>query len=118
MKPFLLTLLFLAPNLFAFSQTENLPKTSAGFPINYDVSAIPPYSLPELLTLSNGEKVTNAKIWTEKRRPELLKAIEAIQYGKMPPPPADLSFNVFDKETLVLDGKAIRRQSDNFPSFC
>lgn len=110
MKPFLLTLLFIAPILLGYSQTENLPKTSAGFPINYDVSAIPSYSLPELLTLSNGKKVTNAKIWTEKRRPELLKAIEAIQYGKMPPPPADLSFNVFDKETLVFDGKAIRRQ--------
>lgn len=110
MKMRLLTIAFLIINLSAFAQTEDLPKTSAGIPINYDVLAIPPYTLPELLTLSNGEKVTNAKAWTEKRRPELLKAIEAIQYGKMPPPPAELSFRVFDKETLVFDGKAIRRQ--------
>src|SRR5690606_11352964 len=37
------------------------------------------------------------------------KSIEEIQFGKMPPP-LDLSFNVFEKETTVLEGKAIRRQ--------
>ena len=110
MKTRLLTIVLLVINLSAVAQTEDLPKTSAGFPINYDVSAIPPYTLPELLRLYSGEKVTNAKAWTEKRRPELLKAVEAIQYGKMPPPPAELSFRIFDKETLVFDGKAIRSQ--------
>jgi hypothetical protein len=59
--------------------------------------------------LSNGKKITSAKAWTEKRRPELLKSIEEIQFGKMPAS-IPLSINVFDKGTTVLNGTAIRKQ--------
>ncbi|WP_057938292.1 glucuronyl esterase domain-containing protein [Algoriphagus resistens] len=110
MKTKLLAIIFLTTGFMASAQTENLPKTSAGFPINYNEAAIPAYILPEVLTLYNGQKVTDAKTWLEKRRPELIKSIEEIQFGKMPPPPTDLSFDVFDKETKVLEGTAVRRQ--------
>ena len=110
MKKKLLLLLLLANALFVFGQKENLAKTSAGFPVNYEEDSVGAYTLPDLLTLSNGQPVTNAKTWTEKRRPELLKLFEEIEYGKMPAPPAALHFNVFDKGTPVLNGKALRRQ--------
>jgi hypothetical protein len=93
-----------------FSQKENLAKTSAGFPVNYEEELVGNYTLPDVLTLQNGTKVKDAKTWSEKRRPELVKLFAEQQFGKMPPRPADLSFNVFDKGTPVFDGKAIRRQ--------
>jgi hypothetical protein len=104
----LITLLFVC--FCTNAQTANLAKTSAGFPVNYAEDSVGTYVLPELLTLSNGKKVNDAKTWTEKRRPELLKLFEEIEYGKMPGKPADLHFDVFDKGTPALNGKAIRKQ--------
>jgi hypothetical protein len=94
----------------AFGQKENLPKTSAGFPINYDEALVGTYTLPDALTLNDGTKVNDSKTWEEKRRPELISLLEKNQYGTMPPKPAELSFHVFDKGTPVLDGKAVRKQ--------
>ncbi|MDO5571448.1 MAG: hypothetical protein Q4F97_08300 [Bacteroidales bacterium] len=34
--------------------------------INYDENLIEPYVLPDILTLENGEKVTNKKVWENK----------------------------------------------------
>ncbi|MBN7815513.1 alpha/beta hydrolase family protein [Algoriphagus pacificus] len=104
------TSLFLAFSFCSFSQTENLAKTVAGFPVNYDESAIPPYTLPDLLTLQNGKKVSDAETWMKSRRPELLEAVAALQYGKTPPPPNSISFEVFEKEGDAFQGKAIRKQ--------
>src|SRR5207253_2560726 len=39
-------------------------------PENHDESKVPPYSLPDPLVLSNGQKVNDAQAWREKRRPE------------------------------------------------
>ncbi|MES2332670.1 MAG: acetylxylan esterase [Bacteroidota bacterium] len=109
MKKELLSIAFLIVSLFGFGQKENLAKTSAGFPINYEEDSVGIYKLPDLFTLSNGKKITDAKNWTEKRRPELLKLLEEIEYGKMPASTA-FSARVFDKGTLVLNGTAIRKQ--------
>src|ERR1700712_4989524 len=92
--------LLLATCFFAVAQKENLPKTSAGFPINYNEDSVGTYVLPDLFTFANGQKVADAKTWTEQRRPELLKLFETIEYGKMPAAPFNLAFNVFDKGTL------------------
>lgn len=110
MKVFLSLLVLILVNFFAFSQSQEPPKLVAGFPVNYDEDAIPPYTLPELLTLENGQKITDSKTWMKERRPELLEAIAALQYGKTPPAPNSLSFEVFEKESEALNGKAIRRQ--------
>ena len=105
----LVSLLFFI-NVVVFAQPANLAKTSAGFPVNYNEDSVGTYVLPELLTLSNGHKVTDAKTWSEQRRPELLKLFEAIEYGKMPDAPAGIHFDVFDKGTPAFNGKAIRKQ--------
>jgi hypothetical protein len=96
--------------LQASAQKENLAKTSAGFPVNYEEDSVGTYVLPELFTLLNGQKVNNAKTWIEKRRPELVKLFEEIEYGKMPGKPTGMHFNIFDKGTPAFNGKAIRKQ--------
>lgn len=94
----------------AFSQKEKLTKLVAGFPVNYNEDSVGTYTLPDLFTMQNGQKVKDVKTWTEKRRPEIVKLFEEYQFGKMPPRPVDMHFDVFDKGTEVLNGKAIRKQ--------
>ena len=48
----------------------------------YDESKVPHYTLPDPLVLASGQKVTDAKTWMEKRRPELLKLFETHVYGR------------------------------------
>ena len=52
---------------------------------NYDESKANPYPiLPDPLILNNGKKVTNAKIWNEKRRAELFEDFDREVYGRLP----------------------------------
>ncbi len=110
MKLTLLVILSLTVPEFIYAQKETLNKVVAGFPVNYEEELVGTYVLPDVLTLQNGKKVKDAKTWTEKRRPELVKLFEEQQFGKMPPRPAGMAFNVFDNGTPVLDGKALRKQ--------
>jgi len=90
-----------------------LPKKEtarAGFPVNYEEDSVGTYVLPDVLKLNNGKKITDAQTWTDKRRPELIKLFEEIEYGKMPSRPAGLHFVVFDKGTPAFNGKATRKQ--------
>ncbi len=106
----LLTVLLSFLIKLSLAQTQAPPAVVAGFPVNYDESQIPPYTLPDLLTLENGQKITDAKSWTEKRRPELLEAIAALQYGKTPPAPETIEYDVLENQGEAFNGKAIRKQ--------
>jgi hypothetical protein len=112
MKIKLLSALFLIASSSAFAQQQaaNRPTVVAGFPVNYAEDSAGTYTLPELLKTADGQPVTTAKQWTEKRRPELLRLAEENQFGKMPGKPKDLTFHVFDKGTPAFNGKAIRKQ--------
>jgi hypothetical protein len=95
----------------ASGQIADYPsETVAGIPVNYTEALAGSYKLPDPLVLLNGQPVKNAKIWTEKRRPEIVRLFEENQYGRAPGRPADMTFDVFDKGTPVYDGKALRRQ--------
>jgi len=100
--------------LFACSASAQIadapPDTVAGIPVNYTESLAGTYTLPNPLLLANGKPVKDAKIWTEKRRPEIVKLFEENQFGRAPGRPADTSFEVFDKGTPAFDGKATRKQ--------
>ena len=41
--------------------------------VNYDEAKVPKYTLPDPLTLRNGEKVAGAETWYKRRRPEILQ---------------------------------------------
>src|SRR6201988_657556 len=95
----------------ASGQTQNAPpKVVAGIPVNYDEALVGSYTLPDPLLLANGKQVRDPKTWTQKRRPEIVRLFEENQFGRSPGHPAKMSFDVFDKGTPALDGKAVRRQ--------
>jgi len=87
-----------------------LPSSVAGIPVNYDQAKVGEYTLPDPLKLNNGKPVRDAKTWYKKRRPQIEEIFETQQYGRDPGRPAEESFDVTDKGTPALDGKAIRKQ--------
>jgi hypothetical protein len=115
---------FLIGAALTLAQTRSdPPKTVAGIPVNYDEAKVGSYVLPDALTLQSGQPVRDAKTWWNKRRPEILSLFETEQYGRAPGHPAGQSFEVFEKGTPALNGKAIRKQvrihltkDDNGPS--
>jgi len=86
------------------------PSVVAGIPVNYDEAKVGTYTLTDPLVMNNGKPVKDAKAWWNKRRPEIEAIFETQQYGRDPGRPADESFDVTDKGTPALDGKAIRKQ--------
>jgi len=94
-----------------FAQIQDWPDDEReGIKINYTEAHVGSYTLPDPLTLNDGERVTSDKTWFDKRQPEILTLFEENQFGKTPGAPKNLSFDVFDQGTLVFDGKAIRKQ--------
>ena len=89
---------------------QSPPSVVAGIPVNYDEAKVGEYTLIDPLVLNNGKRVKDAKTWWTKRRPEIEAIFETEQYGRDPGRPADESFEVTDKGTPALDGKAIRKQ--------
>ena len=85
-------------------------RSVAGIPVNYDEALVGKYTLPDILTTKAGKKVTDKETWLKVRRPEILNLFETYKFGKVPPAPARLVYNVFDKCTPVFDGKGIRKQ--------
>ena len=77
---------------------------------NYDESKVPKYSLPDPLVMADGTKVTDARMWRAKRRPEVLELFRTHVYGRAPGKPARMTFEVFDDEPKALGGKARRKQ--------
>jgi len=87
------------------------------FVINYNEANIPVYSLPDPLLNDNGKPVTDAKMWWEQRRPELLSLCENEMYGRAPgfafARPGFLRnprVELRAEKKEALNGKAIRRE--------
>ncbi len=78
--------------------------------INYDEAKVPKYTLPDPLVCSDGQRVTDANLWREKRRPEILRLFETEVYGKVPGRPKDMSFQVRSVAADALEGKATRKE--------
>jgi hypothetical protein len=79
-----------------FSGNESDPNHA-----NYDESlANPCPTLPDILTLKNGKKVSTADDWWNKRRPELIEDIEREVYGRLPKkiPQVTWTVKITDKE--------------------
>lgn len=89
---------------------DSEPAAVADIPVNYTESKAGAYTLPDPLTMNNGQPVRDAKTWLTKRRPEILKLIEDNWFGRSPGRPQDMTFDVFDPGTPAFEGKAIRRQ--------
>lgn len=79
----------------------------------YDEAEVPSYTLPDPLVTESGDAVTDAAMWNNERRPELLERFRQHVYGRSPEPREIRSEVVSTKED-ALDGKAIRREVDVF----
>src|SRR5271155_5462405 len=51
---------------------------------NHDESKVISFTLPDALTLENGQPVTDADTWYKQRRPELLEIFRREVYGRDP----------------------------------
>jgi len=70
---------------------------------NYDESLANPFpDLPEVLTLKNGKKVTNADIWWTQRRPEIVADFEREVFGRVPEDMPNVTWEVMNKENDVV----------------
>lgn len=88
-------------NLSLFAQSE----------VNFDENAIDPYVLPELFTLSNGQKILSVEGWEKKKRKEILELFEREMYGKLPRMELNpASVEIKEQNDSALNGKAIRKQ--------
>jgi hypothetical protein len=114
MRHFNRSFVFVATSLltcFARAQVADAPDSMvAGIPANNTEAKVGTYTLPDPLMLLDGSPVKDEKTWNEKRRPEIVKLFEDNQYGRCPPKPADMSFEVFEAGAPAFDGKAIRKQ--------
>ncbi|UCG49440.1 MAG: hypothetical protein JSU94_06585 [Phycisphaerales bacterium] len=88
---------------------ERLSKRSSE--TNYDEQKVPAYTLPDPLVGSDGSRVTDGRMWRQKRRGEILELFRGHMYGRSPVGrPKDMTFDVFDLDRKALDGAAVRKQ--------
>jgi hypothetical protein len=64
---------------------------------------------PDPLVMRDGSKITTAKDWREKRRPELAALIQHYMYGTLPPP-AKVEAKVVHVDEKAFAGKATLRE--------
>ena len=77
---------------------------------HYDESKVPDYTLPDPLVMSDGGKVSDARTWRQKRRPEILELFRSRMYGRSPAAPKDMIFKVTSVDDEALDGRAVRKE--------
>jgi hypothetical protein len=78
--------------------------------VNYDESKMPPYTLPDPLVGADGQRITTAEQWTQKRRPEVFRMFQEQMFGKAPGKPKDLKFVVRSVARDALGGIATRKE--------
>lgn len=65
----------------ALLMTATIAGQNRNAPVNYDESQVPVFEIPDALTCQDGQRITTAKQWEKKRRPELLKMFSELEYG-------------------------------------
>ena len=87
------------------------PKLPPNYPqAQYDEDKVPAYTLPELLVTQEGQKVTDANTWLQKRRPEIIKMFAENVYGKtVVGKPAEMTWKVTSENRNDINGTAITK---------
>ena len=88
---------------------RTLRRAPSGHISNYYEEKVPPFMLPDVLTLFNGQPVRDADTWAKQRRPELIKLYESEIFGRVPATAPKARFEVVGADETVLEGKAVRR---------
>ncbi len=77
---------------------------------NYDESKVTPYTLPDPLVMSNGQRVTSAAEWRTQRRPEILHAYQTEIYGRIPANTPKVTWEVTETHAGAKENTAIMRR--------
>lgn len=78
---------------------------------NYDEGLVPQYELPDPLICEDGTAVTDAAMWTARRRAEIMGLFEDQVYGRTPRRVLEgIAATRSGPDEAALDGAAIRRQ--------
>jgi hypothetical protein len=77
---------------------------------NYDETKVAPYTLPDPLVLSSGQRVRNADTWMKQRRPELIRLYENEIYGRVPDNAPKVTWEVGETDRSWRNGTAIRKR--------
>lgn len=93
---------------FVIAMSSTLPAQQDK--VIYDEADVPGYFLQDPLLKADGHDVKDAEDWEKVRRPELLELFEKAVYGKAPPAPEKIVFEVKESSDEAYDGKAKRRQ--------
>ncbi len=83
---------------------------ATGHVSNYSEDKVPAYTLPDPLIMANGERVTSAKMWRERRRPEILRFYQNEIYGRIPDNAPKVTWEVTETDTTARDGAAIMKR--------
>ena len=78
---------------------------------NYDESKVPPYTLPDPLVMSDGNRVTDAGTWRTRRRPEIMRMYETEIYGRIPANAPKMTWEVVDTDPAAKGNTAIMRRA-------
>ncbi|HEY8688173.1 MAG TPA: hypothetical protein VIM07_02990 [Chitinophagaceae bacterium] len=91
-------------NITSIRQGANGNDPNAPNAANYDEAKANPYpNLPDALTLKNGKKVSDAKTWWQKRRPEIVEDFDREIYGRVPANTPKIKWEVV-KDTMEMNG--------------
>ncbi len=75
---------------------------------NYDEALANPFPhLPEVLTLKNGRKVTNAGTWWKQRRPEIVEDFEREVIGRVPKSVPKVTWTVTQTTNATVVGRPV-----------
>src|SRR5262249_46819253 len=83
---------------------------ATGHVSNYSEDKVPPYTLPDPLVLSDGQKVTSPEMWMKKRRPEILKFYQTDIYGRVPANAPKVTWEGTETDPKAPDGAAVLRR--------
>ena len=87
---------------------ERLSKSQPQF--NYYEEKVPSFILPDVLTTLSGKPVSNARMWTQFRRGEILELFRENVYGRVPATPYEKSFKVTNMDKNAMEGRATLKQ--------
>jgi hypothetical protein len=96
----------------ALGLATSIPSAAVAQPpgANYDEGKVGTYTLPDPLVCADGTKVTDARTWRERRRPEILELFRTHVYGRSPATPAALVYERGAVDAKALGGKATRQE--------
>ena len=92
---------------------ETVDKLSKGqTTFNYEESKVPVYTLPDLLTSTNGKKIVNQPDWLKIRRPELLELFTSQVFGRVPETAYQKNSRIVKTDPIAMNGLATLKLID------